>query len=196
MKRALAISAACLALGTASGAAFAALAPGAAAPAFSAPAALGGHELKYSLTDELRKGPVVVYFYPSAFTGGCDREAHAFAEQMDQFHKAGATVVGVSLDSVQRLVDFSADPQYCAGKVLEVSDADGAIAKSYDVAVSAGKDDATDVRGQKIGHGFAERTTFVVGKDGKVAASISHVSPEDHVGQALAAVQKLGKPGA
>jgi peroxiredoxin len=176
--------------------AHAALATGATAPTFRARAALAGHELEYSLADELHKGPVVVYFYPSAFTGGCDREAHAFAEQMDQFHKAGATVVGVSLDSIQRLVDFSSDPQYCAGKVLEVSDADGAIAKSYEVAVSPGKDEATDVRGQKIGHGFADRTTFVVDKDGKVVASISHVSPEDHVGPALAAVQKLSTRGA
>src|SRR3954463_12583 len=90
--------------------------PGAVAPVFAAKASLAGKQLDYSLADALKKGPVVVYFYPSAFTGGCDLEAHTFAEDIDQFTKAGATVVGVSLDSIARLNDFSADPQYCAGK--------------------------------------------------------------------------------
>jgi peroxiredoxin len=170
----------------------AAIQPGAAAPAFTGKAALAGKAMDYSLTDALKKGPVVVYFYPSAFTGGCDLEAHTFAEQMPEFSKAGATVVGVSLDSMQRLTDFSADPQFCAGKLPVVSDADGAIAKSYDVPVGEAQAGAKDVRGQEIGHGFAKRTTFVVGKDGKVVATIAdQKSAADHVSAALAAVQKL-----
>ena len=178
----------------ASGGAAGALKPGDAAPAFRAPASLAGKGFDYSLADALKKGPVVVYFYPSAFTGGCDLEAHTFAEDMDQFTKAGATVVGVSLDSMARLNDFSADPQYCAGKLPVVSDADGAIAKSYEVEVSAGQPGAKDVRGQEIGHGFAKRTTFVVTPDGKIAASLAGIKPDEHVTQALAAVQKIKKP--
>lgn len=172
----------------------AALESGAAAPMFTGQASLAGKPQSYSLGDALKKGPVVVYFYPSAFTGGCDLEAHTFAEDMDQFTKAGATVVGVSLDSIARLNDFSADPQYCAGKLPVVSDADGSIAKSYDVAVSPGETGAKDVRGVEIGHGFAKRTTFVVAPDGKITAVLAGIKPDEHVAQALAEVQKLHKP--
>jgi len=194
LQRALPIFAAALLAVLVAAPGVAALAPGAAAPTFTAKASLAGKELDYSLADALKKGPVVVYFYPSAFTGGCDLEAHTFAEDMDQFTKAGATVVGVSLDSMARLNDFSADPQYCAGKLPVVSDADGAIAKSYEVEVSAGQPGAKDVRGQEIGHGFAKRTTFVVTPDGKIAASLAGIKPDEHVTQALAAVQKIKKP--
>ena len=174
--------------------ALAVLAPGATAPQFTAPAAKAGKDLDYSLATALQKGPVVVYFYPSAFTGGCDLEAHTFSERMQQFTDAGATVVGVSLDSIERLRKFSADPDFCAGKVEVASDPDGKIAASYGVAVGEAHPGAKDVRGQEIGHGFAQRTTFVVAPDGTVAAEISGVSPAEHVDQALAAVEKLKKP--
>ena len=82
------------------------------------------------MKDALKKGPVVVYFYPSAFTGGCNIEAHTFAENKEKFDAAGASIIGVSRDSIARLNAFSADPQYCAGKVAVASDADGAIATS------------------------------------------------------------------
>src|SRR5262245_63106835 len=107
----------------------AALQKGDSAPVFSAQASLAGKEFKYSLADELKKGTVVVYFYPSAYTQGCNIQAHTFAENMDAFNAAKATVIGVSLDSIARLNDFSADPAYCAGKLPVASDADGAIAK-------------------------------------------------------------------
>src|SRR5471030_815773 len=96
--------------------AFAALKVGDTAPDFTAKASLGGKEFSFSLKDALKKGPAVVYFYPSAYTQGCDIEAHTFAESADQFATAGATIIGVSGDSITRLNQFSADPAYCAGK--------------------------------------------------------------------------------
>jgi peroxiredoxin len=175
--------------------AHAALEPGAAAPAFTAPASHAGKELSFSLADALAKGPVVVYFFPSAYTGGCNLQAHTFATEIDKFTAAGATVVGVSLDSIARLNRFSADPDYCAGKLTVVSDADGKIAKSYGLEVAPAPPAGTkDTRGDDIDHGFAQRTTFVVTGDGKVAATIGGVKPADNVAQTLAAVEKLKKP--
>lgn len=171
--------------------AFAALETGAKAPEFTTQASLAGKAFSYSLKDELAKGPVVVYFYPSAYTGGCNVQAHEFAQRMDKFKAAGASVVGVSLDPIARLNDFSADPEYCAGKLPVASDADGKIAKSYDLTITAGKAGQKDSRGTEIGHDFAERTTFIVGRDGRIAATIGGVKPAENVEQALAAVQKL-----
>lgn len=169
----------------------AALNAGDTAPMFKAKASLAGKEFSYSLADELKKGPVVVYFYPSAYTQGCNIQAHTFAENMDAFNAAKATVVGVSLDSIERLNDFSADPAYCAGKLAVASDADGSIAKSYQLQVREGREGMKDTRGVDIGHGFAERTTFIVTPDGKVSSTVGGVSPEENVQQALKAVQAL-----
>ena len=107
---------------------FAALKQGDTAPDFKTQASLAGKEFTFSLRDALKKGPVVVYFYPAAFTGGCNLQAHTFAENHDKFAAAGASVIGVSLDSISRLNDFSADPQYCAGKLPVASDEKGEIA--------------------------------------------------------------------
>ena len=87
-------------------------------------ASLGGKEFTFKLNEALKKGPAVVYFYPSAYTGGCDLEAHTFAEQSDKFASAGATIIGVSADDLTRLHQFSADPKFCAGKFPIASDAD------------------------------------------------------------------------
>ena len=171
--------------------AFAALESGATAPAFTAQASLAGKEFKFSLADALKKGPVVVYFYPSAYTGGCNIQAHTFAENMDKFHAAGATVIGVSLDSIERLNHFSADPDYCAGKLPVASDADGKIAHSYDLKVMDGRPGMKDTRGEDINHGFAERTTFVVTRDGKVSATVGGMAPADNVMKSLEVVQGL-----
>lgn len=171
----------------------AALTAGAAAPDFTAQASLAGKELTFSLKQALEKGPVVVYFYPSAYTGGCNIQAATFAQNIDRFAAAGATVVGVSLDSIARLNQFSADPEYCAGKVAVASDADGKIARSYELKVMDARPGMKDSRGAEIDHGFAERTTFVVTPDGKVAATIGGVSPKENVEQALAAVEGLKK---
>ncbi len=98
--------------------AVAALKQGEKAPDFSTKASLAGKEFQFSLKDALKKGPVVAYFYPAAFTGGCNAEAHAFAEAADQFAAAHATIIGVSQDGIERLNAFSSDPLYCADKSL------------------------------------------------------------------------------
>ncbi|HYS10437.1 MAG TPA: peroxiredoxin [Myxococcales bacterium] len=171
--------------------AFAALKEGDKAPEFTAPASLAGKEFTFTLKDALKKGPVVVYFYPAAFTGGCNLQAHTFSENSDKFAAAGASVIGVSLDKISTLNQFSADPQYCAGKVPVASDPDGKIAKSYDLQVKDAKPGAKNTRGDEIDHGFAERTTFVVTQNGKVASTVGGVSPADNVAKALEAVQQL-----
>ncbi len=173
--------------------AMAALKQGDPAPDFTAEASLAGKEFKFSLKDALKKGPVVVYFYPSAYTGGCNVQAHTFAVNHDKFAAAGATVIGVSLDDISRLNEFSADPEYCAGKLPVASDATGAIAKSYDLSIKEGKPGFKDSRGVEINHGFTERTTFIVTPDGKVAATVGGVSPTENVNKALEAVQQLAK---
>jgi len=175
-------------------AASAALKAGDAAPAFSAQASLAGKPFSYSLKDGLAKGPVVVYFYPSAYTSGCNIQANEFSTQADQFAAAGASVIGVSLDSIERLNEFSADPDYCAGKLAVASDGDGKIARSFGLRVSGAKRGATDTRGKEFDHGFTERTTFIIQRDGTVAAAVGGVSPEENVARALELVRKLA-PG-
>jgi peroxiredoxin len=176
-----------------SAAASAALKEGEKAPEFKTAASLAGKEFSFDLKDALKKGPVVVYFYPAAFTGGCNRQAHDFSEKSGDFAAAGASIIGVSLDKIDTLNQFSADPQYCAGKIPVASDADGKIAKSYDLKIGDAKPGAKNTRGDEIDHGFAERTTFIVTQDGKIAATIGGVSPSDNVSKALVAVQQIKK---
>jgi peroxiredoxin Q/BCP len=168
----------------------AALQEGAAAPEFTAQASLAGKTFSYSLKDALKTGPVVVYFYPSAFTGGCNAQAHAFSENKEKFTAAGATIIGVSLDSIARLNDFSADPEYCAGKIAVASDFDGKIAKSYGLTVTAASPGMKDSRGAEINHGFAERTTFIVSPGGKIIATVGGVAPTVNVTKSLEIVQQ------
>lgn len=192
MKR---ILTAALLFGTVSLPTYAALKEGDAAPDFDAPASLAGKSFSFSLKSALAKGPVVVYFYPSAFTSGCNIQAHEFAVNSDKFAAAHAAIIGVSLDSIARLNVFSADPNYCAGKVPVASDADGKIAKAYDLSVRTMPTWISswikDTRGAAIDHGFAERTTFVVTPDGRVAATIGGVDPKTNVEKALEIVQKI-----
>jgi len=173
----------------------AALKVGDKAPDFSARASLAGKEFNFSLQDALKKGPVVVYFYPSAYTNGCDLEAHTFAENKDKFDAAGATIIGVSADSLARLNQFSVDPAYCAGKFPVASDANRQIATSYDLSSNAVKPGQKDVRGVEIDHDFIERETFVIGKDHKIIATFSSkqdgLTPDQHVEKSLAIVQQL-----
>lgn len=173
--------------------AFAALQAGDAAPKFDARASLAGEPFDFSLQSALESGPVVVYFYPSAYTQGCNIQAHEFAVNMDKFTAAGASVIGVSLDSIDRLNDFSADPEYCAGKLAVASDESGEIARSYGLNVSGAREGAKDTRGIEIGHGFAERTTFIVTQDGKIAETIGGVTPMENVKNSLKAVQSISK---
>jgi peroxiredoxin Q/BCP len=170
---------------------FAALEAGTAAPKFEARASLAGEEFDYSLSSALEGGPVVVYFYPSAYTRGCNIQAHEFAVNMEKFKSVGASVIGVSLDSIERLNDFSADPEYCAGELAVASDESGDIAKSFDINVRDPRDGMKDTRGVAIDHGTAERTTFIVSADGEVSAVIGGISPMENVQKSLEAVQNL-----
>jgi len=177
--------------------AYAALKSGDKAPDFSAKASLAGKEFNFSLKDALKKGPVVVYFYPAAYTGGCNLEAHTFAENKDKFDAAGATIIGVSRDTIKQLNDFSADPQYCAGKFPVASDADGKISSSYNLNTMSLNRKVTDTRGAEVTHALTERTTFVITPDSKVIATLSSaddkINPADHVDKSLAIVRGLKK---
>ncbi|WP_019868025.1 peroxiredoxin [Methylovulum miyakonense] len=181
---------ACL-LGSAMLSANAALKEGDTAPDFTAQASQAGKASSYSLKEALKKGPVVVYFYPSAFTKGCNLQAHSFAVNFDKFAAAGAGIVGVSLDNIARLNEFSADPEFCAGKFPVASDEDGKISKSFELDVREAAPGKKDTRGNDITHGFAERTTFIVTPDGKIAASIGGLKAKENVDKALEVVQHL-----
>ena len=181
----------CLLSSTITFPAIAALKAGDAAPDFQTQASQAGKAFNYSLKEALQKGPVVVYFYPSAYTGGCNIQAHTFAVNVDKFAAANASVIGVSLDSIDRLNDFSADPAYCAGKVAVASDVDGAISKAYDLVIREAAEGKKDSRGVDITHGFAERTTFIVTPDGKISATLSGLKPAENVEKALETVQQL-----
>ena len=171
------------------------LSKGSTAPMFTAKASQSGNEFDFSLKEALAKGPVVVYFYPSAYTGGCDLEAHTFAQLMDTFTAAGATIIGVSADDIQRLKTFSSDPDFCAGKFPVASDPGGKIAATYGLELTLPQAGVKDVKGQQVTHGFIPRTTFVINKNDKIVAVFSsktdHISPDEHVKKSLAIVSKL-----
>lgn len=171
------------------------LSKGAEAPVFKTEASQAGNEFTFSLKEALAKGPVVLYFYPAAYTGGCDLEAHTFAEYMDKFAAVGTTVIGVSADDIQRLNTFSADPDFCAGKFPVASDADGAIAATYGLKLIPPQEGVKDAKGQPVTHGFIPRTTFVINKDGEILAVFSSetdkISPVDHVQKSLEIVKAL-----
>ena len=171
------------------------LSKGSTAPIFTSKASLAGKEFDFSLKKALAKGPVVLYFYPAAYTGGCDLEAHTFAEMKDQFTAAGATIIGVSADDIARLNSFSASPDYCAGKFPVASDSRGKIAASYGLEVTPPKPGVKDVTGQLVTHGFIPRTTFVINKNDEIVAvfssSADHISPDEHVKKSLEIVKNL-----
>jgi peroxiredoxin len=152
---------------------FAALKVGDTAPDFTATASLGGKEFRFHLYDALKKGPVVVYFYPSAYTQGCDLEAHTFADNRDRFTAAGSGIIGVSGDNLERLNRFASDPNFCAGKFPIAADETLGIAKSYHLVTLAPLKGIKDVNGADVSHGLIERVTFVVDKDHKIVAVLS-----------------------
>ncbi len=159
----------------AAGPAAAALADGAKAPDFTAPASLGGKEFTFSLAEALKKGPVVLYFYPAAFTKGCTIEAHEFAEATDKFAALGATVIGVSHDDVATLDKFSVSE--CRSKFPVAADPQEAVIKQYDAVLAKAPQ-------------YADRTSYVIAPDGTVLMSYTDLNPEKHVDLTLAAVQK------
>ena len=127
----------------------AALKVGEMAPDFSARGSMGGKEFDFSLQAALKKGPVVVYFFPSAYTKGCDLEAHTFSQEKEKFDAAGASIIGVSADSIARLNRFAADPDFCAGKFPVASDTDKKIATSYNLATTAVKAGPDGCKGRR-----------------------------------------------
>ena len=147
--------------------------------------------------EALRKGPVVVYFFPAAHTGGCNLEAHTFAKNKAKFDLVGATIIGVSRDSIKQLNDFSSDQQYCAGKFPVASDPDGAIAQSYDLQVMNLNRVVKTTRGEDVDYALTERTTFVITPDSKLVATLSwaddKITPVEHVERPLAIVEGLRK---
>lgn len=158
--------------------AVAALPIGARAPDFTTRGAVAGAVTTVHLADALRRGPVVLYFFPAAFTGGCNAEAHAFAEAVDDFRAAGATVIGMSADDVPTLQRFSAEK--CAGK-FAVASASAALIARYDVALGRA------VQGRNV----SARTSYVIGRNGRVAFVHDDLNPAEHVATTLAAVRRL-----
>lgn len=162
---------------------------------FSAKATLAGKAIDFSLKNAIKDGPVVVYFFPSAYTQGCDLQAHTFSEHSDEFETAGATILGISADDIDRLYKFSADPDFCAGDFAVASDPDGNIAKDFGLKMSPPMEGATDVNGDKITHGFIPRVTFVIDSNHKIAGVFSSetdgLSPDEHVKEALSVVKGL-----
>jgi peroxiredoxin len=163
--------------------AIAALPTGAKAPDFQTRGAVAGKVVNVRLAQLTRKGPVVLYFFPAAFTGGCNAEAAAFAEAIPQFQAAGATVLGMSADTVDVLQKFSTEK--CAGK-FTVASAGPKVVAGYDVGL--GRQIRTP-SGAMIN--ATNRTSYVIDRNGRVAYVHSDLSPADHVKNTLAAVQKL-----
>jgi peroxiredoxin len=156
--------------------AFAALPNGQKAPEFTTQASLAGKSFTFSLADALKKGPVVLYFYPAAFTPGCTVEAHDFAEATEKFKALGATVIGVSHDSIDTLNKFSVSE--CRNKFAVAADVDQSIMKAYD-AVLAKKPE------------YADRTSYVIAQDGTIFYSYTELDPANHVANTMGAVRKL-----
>ena len=175
MKRIL-ISA--LAAWTISSPAWAALDVGEKAPDFTTSAALAGKAFQFSLADTLAKGPVVLYFFPAAFSVGCTAEAHEFAEATARFEALGATVVGVSTDDIDTQIKFSA--QACQGKFAVASDASKTLIKSYDAAMMIMPD-------------YANRISYVIAPDRSIVYSYQSLNPSKHVTNTLAALQEWKK---
>ncbi len=154
--------------------AHATLAVGATVADFTAQASLGGKEFTFSLADALKKGPVVLYFYPAAFTKGCTIEAHDFAEATDKFAALGATVIGVSHDNVATLDKFSVSE--CRSKFAVAADPDQKVIKAYDAVLAPHPE-------------YANRTSYVIAPDHKILLSYTDLNPDKHVDLTLDAVK-------
>ena len=155
--------------------AHAALKPGDTAPLFTAQASLGGNVFEFSLADALKKGPVVLYFYPAAFTTGCTIEAHDFAEATDAYKKLGATVIGISHDDIKTLKKFSVSE--CRSKFAVAADTDGSIMKYYDAVFP-------------VIHKYASRTSYVITPDDKIIYAYTDLSPDKHVENTMRALKQ------
>jgi peroxiredoxin len=155
----------------------AALPVGAKAPEIRTMGALGGKTFKLDLKDQLRHGPVVLYFYPKAFTQGCTLEAKAFADAMPEFRKAGARVVGMSADDLDTLKRFSTE---ACRSAFPVATASPATIKAYDVVL-------------KQKPKLSDRTSYVINRNGRIVMVHSDLDWKDHVAKSLATVRELKK---
>lgn len=156
--------------------AFAALPVGAPAPDFTTEAALAGKPFKFNLAEALKKGPVVLYFYPKAFTSGCTLEAHQFAEATEQFERLGATVIGISNDSIETLKKFSVEA--CRNKFAVAADAGAKVMKDYDAKLM-------------LMPGTADRISYLISSEARIAAIHASLNAEGHVTAMLKATQAL-----
>lgn len=156
----------------------AALDVGDAAPDFTLPAALGGKVFQYTLSDALAKGPVVLYFFPAAFSDGCSLEAHLFAESIGKFQALGASVIGVSGDDLELITRFSV--QACQGKFPVAADQKRAVIKAYDTAMMTRPE-------------YANRVSFVIAPNSKVTYVYLSLNPDKHVERTLEAVAQWAK---
>jgi peroxiredoxin Q/BCP len=158
----------------ASGSALAALSVGAKAPDFTTAAALAGKEFTFSLADALKKGPVVLYFFPAAFTPGCTQEAHEFAEATDQFAALGATVIGVTAGNANRVTEFSSAE--CRNKFAVAADPNQKVIKEYDAVLKKKPE-------------YSDRTSYVIAPDGTILLTYTNLDPSEHVTRTIAAVK-------
>jgi thioredoxin-dependent peroxiredoxin len=154
--------------------ALAALPVGTKAPDFTTQGAMAGKTFQFSLANALKRGPVVLYFFPAAFTPGCTIETKAFADAHDDFAKAGATVVGVAADPIEKLQQFSVEA--CRSK-FPVAVATPKMISDYGVVLPSFA-------------GRSNRTSFVIGRNGKVAWTLSEMRPEGHITGSLAAIRQ------
>ena len=159
----------------------AALPEGAKAPNFELQGALAGKPMTFSLEKALHKGPVVLYFFPAAFTSGCTVEAHDFAEATDQFKQLGATIIGVTAGNVDRVAEFSSVE--CRNKFEVAADPGAKVAAKYD---------ATMGTGDKM---ISNRTSFVIAPDGKIMLSYTDGNPDAHIQKTLEAVKAYHDAG-
>ena len=159
---------------------FAALKVGDKAPDFSAPAFLAGEPFTFKLADALKKGPVVVYFFPAAHTAGCNIEAHLFSQAIDQFTAQNATVIGITAGKTDELAAFSKETEHCSGKFAVAADPGAKIAKEYE-SILAQKPE------------WSDRTSYVIDSSGTIVHAYSNLDPKEHVNETLAAVKALKK---
>jgi thioredoxin-dependent peroxiredoxin len=155
--------------------ALASLADGAKAPLFTLQASQGGNVFTFDLAAALKKGPVVLYFYPAAFTKGCTIEAHEFADAIDQYKALGATVIGVSHDPIDKLQKFSVSE--CRSKFAVAADTDQTVMKEYDAVLTQAPQ-------------YANRTSYVIAPDDTILYSYTDLDPAQHVQNTLAALKK------
>lgn len=180
MNRIIALAAA-TALAATAAPALADLAPGAKAPDFKADAYLAGKPFTFDMAAARKKGPVVLYFFPSAHTKGCNLEAHLFSEAADEFKAQGATLIGVTAGKVDELAAFSQETEHCGGKFPVAADPGAKIAKSYDSPLK--------MAGMAMPMDLSARTSYVIAPDGTVISAYNNMAADDHVNQTMNALK-------